>query len=97
MNYSFSSELWLWDGKGAWHFITLPKDISAEIKEVFGKDQPGFGSTRVNARVKDFSWNTSIFPDSKRGAYLLPIKAEVRKRTDIKAGEEVKVSLELIV
>lgn len=96
MKYEFSAELWLWDGKGAWHFVTLPQDISAEIKEVFGKDQPGFGSVRVNVKAKDYSWKTSIFPGNKSESYLLPVKAEVRKKTSIFAGDKVEVTLELI-
>ena len=97
MRYEFSAELWLWDGKGAWHFVTLPQDISAEIKEVFGKNQPGFGSVRVNVKVKDYSWKTSIFPDNKSKSYLLPIKAEVRKKTGIRAGDQVDISLDIVV
>ena len=64
MKYSFRAELWLWQGQGAWHFITLPKDISAEIKEAFGTGRPGFGSIRVTATIKDHIWKTSIFPDN---------------------------------
>lgn len=96
MKYEFSEELWLWDGKGAWHFITLPKDISAEIKEVFSKNQLGFGSIRVKATINDFSWETSIFPDKKSNSYLLPVKAEIRKKANISAGDQVNVSLEPI-
>lgn len=97
MKYEFSAELWLWEGQGAWHFVTLPKDISAEIKEVFGKGQPGFGSVRVKATIKDYTWKTSIFPDNKSKAYLLPVKAEVRKKTNIQAGDMPKVSLKIIL
>lgn len=97
MNYSFSGELWLWDGKGAWHFVTLPKDISKEIKENFGSAQPGFGSIRVEATIKDISWKTSIFPDNKSKAYLLPVKAEIRKKANILEGDKIEVSLEIII
>ncbi len=95
MKYSFSSEIWLWQGKGAWHFVTLPKDISVEIKEAFGTGRPGFGSIRVSATIKDYSWQTSIFPDSKSGSYLLPVKAEIRKKAEISAGDTVEFNLSL--
>ncbi len=97
MKYTFTSELWIYSGQSAWHFITLPKDISKEIKENFGTGQRGFGSIRVAARVNDYSWNTSIFPDSKLNAYLIPIKADVRKETGISAGDIVTISIELLV
>jgi hypothetical protein len=54
----------------------------------------GFGSVRVAASIKGIAWRTSIFPQ-KEGGYLLPIKAGVRRRADIAAGDEVEVMLEL--
>ncbi len=97
MKYTFTSEMWIYSGQGAWHFITLPKDISAEIKENFGNGQRGFGSIRVKAKISDYSWDTSIFPDSKLNAYLIPIKADVRKETGFSAGDMVNISIELLV
>jgi len=32
INFTFIGKCWLWQGKGAWHFITLPQDKSEEIK-----------------------------------------------------------------
>lgn len=97
MKYSFLAEIWLWEGQGAWHFLTLPGDISAEIKEAFGTGRPGFGSIRVTATIKDHIWKTSIFPDSKSGSYLLPVKAEIRKKANISAGDQVEVNLDLAI
>lgn len=97
MKYSFSSEMWQWEGQGAWHFLTLPSDISVEIKEAFGTGSPGFGSIRVTATIKDHVWKTSIFPDSKSGSYLLPVKAEIRKKAEISAGDKVAVIIELAI
>ncbi len=97
MKYSFKAEVWLWEGQGAWHFVTLPQDISGEIKEVFGTNQSGFGSVRVKATINDYSWKTSIFPDKKSTSYLLPVKVEVRKKANISAGDQVKVGLQIAV
>ncbi len=55
----------------------------------------GFGSVRVEARIGDVTWRTSVFPQST-GGYLLPIKAEVRKRAALSAGDEVTADLTLI-
>lgn len=97
MNYTFTSELWIYSGQGAWHFVTLPSDMSKEIKENFSTGQKGFGSIRVEATIGDFTWNTSIFPDNKLNAYLLPIKAEARKKTGISDGDRVTTSIALLV
>lgn len=97
MIITFSAPLWLWSGKGAWHFVTLPVEESAMIRMAVPKNNPkrGWGSVRVKARIGRTSWNTSIFPDTKSGAYLLPVKAEVRKHEEIAPGDAVNVTLSL--
>ena len=93
-----TSLLWIWKGSdaaGRWYFITVPEEHSAEIKaHAFGSPR-GFGSGRVEAKIHDVSWRTSIFPLNS-GGYLLPVKKEVRCRANIAAGDEVTVELELL-
>ena len=94
---SFTSLLWIWRGEaaGRWYFVTVPDEQSAEIKaHAFGTPR-GFGSVRVEARIGDVSWRTSVFPLNS-GGYLLPIKAEVRKKTGLATGDEVDVELDLL-
>lgn len=93
MKITFTAPLWLWNGKGAWHFVTLPVDDSQIIR--MAVPRRGWGSVRVKARIGETSWATSIFPDSKSGAYLLPVKAEVRKAEGIAPGDAVEVALSL--
>lgn len=85
----------MWDGQAAWHFVTLPKQISAEIKKLFGQDRPGWGAVPVEVSVSKFKWQTSIFPDKKAGAYLLPIKSEARKQTGLSAGQTAQIKLKI--
>jgi hypothetical protein len=92
-----TSLLWIWKGEaaGRWHFITVPEEQSDEIRgHAFGS-QRGFGSVRVEAKIRAVSWRTSVFPLNS-GGYLLPVKAEVRRKADIGAGDEVTVTLELL-
>jgi len=49
----------------------------------------------VEARIDDVTWRTSVFPQ-KSGGYILPVKADVRRRADIGPGEEVDLTLEII-
>ena len=37
LSFTFTDKCWLWQGKGAWHFITLPEDKSEEIADEVGK------------------------------------------------------------
>jgi hypothetical protein len=55
----------------------------------------GFGSVKVEACLHDVTWRTSVFP-VKSGGYILPVKADVRRKAGIAAGDEVTVELELL-
>lgn len=88
--------LWLWTGEsGSWHFFTVPDEQSDEIRAHCLAILRGFKSARVEATINDVTWRTSVFP-MKSGGYFLPVKADVRRKTDIAAGDEVTVSLELL-
>jgi len=93
-----TSLLWIWKGSdaaGHWYFITVPEEQSDEIKaHAFGTPR-GFGSVKVEATIDDVTWRTSVFPLNS-GGYLLPVKAEVRRKADIAAGDEVTVELDLL-
>ncbi len=92
---AFKAKIWLYEGKAAWHFVTLPKKLSAKLKAAFGQVRRGWGSLPVYAMLGKSRWRTSIFPDGKRGAYLLPLKAEVRKKEKARAGEAKAFVLEM--
>ena len=91
-----TAPLWLWTGEnGSWHFVTIPEDQSDEIRAHCLMSMRGFKSARVEATIGAVAWRTSVFPQ-KSGGYILPVKAEVRRRAGIAAGDEVTVSLELL-
>ena len=93
---TITAPIWLWsEGKGRWHFLTIPPEDAVEIRleSAASGARRGFGSVRVEANIKGVAWRTSIFPQ-KSGGYILPIKADVRKRAGIAAGDEVTVSLQ---
>jgi len=92
---SFDAELWLYDGDGGWHFVTLPEDVAEEVREV-APVRGGFGSVRVSVTVGDVRWATSLFPDSKSGSFVLPVKKQVREANDLLAGDTVRVRIELL-
>ena len=91
-----TSTLKLWTGDNAtWHFISIGAEESIEIR-VHGLANPrGFGSVRVAASIGEVTWRTSVFPQ-KSGGYLLPVKADVRRRAGIVAGDELTVKLDLL-
>ena len=88
--------LWRWSGEGgSWHFITIPEELAGEIRALSLLRRGGFGSVRVEAGIRDVTWRTSVFPQ-KSGGYILPVKADVQKRANIAAGDEISLRLELL-
>ena len=55
----------------------------------------GFGSVKVEVAIGEVRWTTSLFPDSRTGGYVLPLKADIRRRAGIAAGDEATVPLKL--
>ncbi len=95
---TMTAPIWLWgEGKGRWHFLTVPVEEAVELHLAAYASGPrrGFGSVRVAATIDGVMWRTSIFPQ-KSGGYILPIKAAVRREVGIAAGDEVRVTLDLV-
>ena len=87
--------MWLWNGKGAWHFVTLPEDLAHEIRVHTG-EQKAFGSIAVRVKCGKSEWKTSLFRDKKSGSYLLPVKASVREAQGLHAGDMLNVEISLL-
>lgn len=95
--FNIKGEIWTYDGPSAWHFITVAKDTSTDIRKLFGEMSPGFGSIPVLVSIGKTKWKTSIFFDSKANAYLLPVKADVRKKEKLTVGSLVELEIEVII
>ena len=83
-----------------WLAGTLATAESQRVAAVAGEPVPlGSGratDVRVRASVGGTSWTTSIFPDSGREVYVLPIKREVRRAESLDAGDVATVTVDLI-
>lgn len=91
---SFTGAVWCETG-GSWRFVTVPGELPDVIRLEAGPPQ-GFGAVKVEASVGDTTWRTSIFPSAGRGAYVLPLKASVRRAEELLDGDPVRVTLRLI-
>lgn len=96
MDFDFTATVWLWDARDAWHFITVPPAESEVIRTVGEPTARGFGSVRVAATVGGTRWQTSVFPQKPDGAYVLPLKKQVRTAEGITVGDDVAVHLEVL-
>ena len=82
--------------EGRMHFMSVPAELSAEIKAHAMLVRRGFGSVRVEVTLDEIVWRTSVFPVKSSGGYFLPVKIAVVRKADIAPGEEVTVELELL-
>jgi hypothetical protein len=55
----------------------------------------GFGSVRVEARIGDSVWHTSVFPP-KEGGWFLPVKKGICQAEGLDEQDEVEVALRLL-
>jgi len=98
MMVTFDAELWIWDARRAdsWTFVSVPADVSEDIRELVSGPRRGFGAVRVRAVVGGSEWRTSIFPDRARGCYVMPVKAKVRKAEGLSEGATATVTIEIV-
>jgi hypothetical protein len=93
--FQVEAKVWLYPGMAAWHFVTIPSEVTKEIDYFYAQLKKGFGSLPVKVQMGETSWETSIFPDKRTASYLLPLKSTVRKKEKIKVGETILFSLEV--
>ena len=87
--YEFSAKAYV----DEWVFVSLPKELSAEIRSNFKCLEEGWGRMKVTAILGNSKWQTAIWFDTKQDAYLLPLKAKVRKQENVTLGENLEISV----
>jgi hypothetical protein len=94
----FVAEVWQWDSRksDSWFFVSLPPDLADDIDAEHGHRAKGFGSLRVEVRIGTTTWQTSIFPDTKKATYVLPLKKAVRTNEGLKNGSKADVILTVL-
>jgi len=91
----FEAELWASESAEAWVFVTVPADLSEDIRAITGEPR-GFGSVRVEVTIGVTTWRTSVFPDSKTRCFVLPVKKAVRTAEAIEVGELARIGLRVL-
>lgn len=71
-------------GPGGWHFVPLPQELTPPVTH-------GWGRTPVRATVGDYTWETSVWKDTRRGETLLAIPKAAR--AGLGDGDQVEVTI----
>ena len=93
LSYSFSAIPWQYAGPAGWVFVTIPAPVSTSIRKALKDEEQGWGRLQVTAQTGNTEWKTAIWWDSKANAYLLPLKAEIRKKEKISPEQKLTVNL----
>jgi hypothetical protein len=91
---NFQANVIYWRGPSPFFFAPIPKPHVAELRQVARAVTYGWGMIPVDAVIGEVAFTTSLFP--KDETYLLPIKAAVRRRASITAGDLVEVELTIL-
>ncbi len=92
--YTVREKVWIWPGVAGWHFVTLPKNLYQEIKYATTKPRTGF--VPIEATLGATTWRTSLFPHTSEGTYLLAVKAQVRKKESVLAGDTPIIHFKIV-
>jgi hypothetical protein len=87
----FSGDVFEWRGPAPFHFVMVPDEQSAEIQATAALVTYGWGMIPVTAQIGSTPFTTSLF--AKDGAYVVPLKAAVRRAEGITVGDVVTVHL----
>ncbi len=89
-NFTIKTKVWRWPGDGGWHFVTLDKKLSQDIRKVFTK-----GFVKIRVEIGKSAWDTSLFPHKESG-YLLCINKKIRSKEGIFEGDEVSIKIKVL-
>ena len=95
LQFRFEGEVWFYHAPAAVYFVSLPRDMSAEILDLVGQSLNPWGTVPVVARIGDCTWDSAMFPRKERKCYDLPLNAKVRKRAGLEAGNAISVTIEI--
>ena len=87
MRLEFSGDVWFWRGPSPFHFVTVPPAQSELIADLSASVTYGWGMIPCEVILGDTRWTTSLWP--KDGAYIVPLKADVRRAEGVEVGDDV--------
>ena len=87
----FEAQVIYWRGPSPFFFVPVPAPHDATLRGVAKAVTYGWGMIPVQARLADTVFTTALFP--KDQTYLLPLKADIRRRANVTAGDTITVEM----
>jgi len=89
--FAFQADVIYWRGPSPFFFVAAPPREAVELRHVAKAVSYGWGMVPVEARIGEVAFTTSLFPRDE--TYLLPLKAAVRRKTGVTAGDMIFVEM----
>ena len=91
MQLELSGPVFEWRGPAPFYFVAVPDDGCAAIDDARSVVTYGWGMVPVTVTLGATTWTTSLWP--KDDAYVVQLKAAVRRAEQIEEGDVVTVTL----
>ena len=91
--FTFEAQVIYWRGPSPFFYAPIPLHQAADIRAMAKLVTYGWGMIPVDAVVGGVAFYTALFP--KDETYLLPLKAAVRKKASVTAGDVISVAMTL--
>lgn len=91
MKLTFAATIIHWRGPSPFYFAAVPAEHVGSIRDAARRVSYGWGMIPVEAVIAGVTFNTALF--AKDDTYLLPIKAAVRNRLGVTAGDRVDIAM----
>jgi hypothetical protein len=93
IEYKFTAKPFSYSQGDSWRFVSLPQEMAKEIRENLRFLEEGWGRMKASAKIGASEWETAIWFDTKHKTYLLPLKAEIRKRENIGTDKDIEITI----
>lgn len=93
IKFEFSTEMWKHNSPNGWYFVSVPKKMSMEIRENLKWQEESWGRMKAFAEIGECKWETAIWFDTKMDTYVLPIKAEIRNKSQLKTNQVIEMNI----
>lgn len=94
--FSFAATVWEHDGDARVALRQPAGERRGRDRRAVGGAHARLRLVRVEVTIGASTWRTSLFPDGRRGTYVLPVKRAVRTAEGLAAGSPADVELRLL-
>lgn len=90
----FEGPIYYWKGPAPHHFVSVPEAECDFIRAAAPYVTYGWGMIPVRVTIGSTTWPTALWP--KDGGYIVPLRADARRKEKLELGDVVAIALELM-